>query len=346
MRQLYDQAYNVCERFIAANERYVHGATARAERRVSQLTLAVAVMLALTLMLGVTLLWSLFRRVLIPLRRLMADAAVFRSHATEAAASSDDELRLVAVYLQSLMSDVANTRAALETTRGRLMNAEKLASVGKLAASVAHEIRNPLTAIKMWLYSIEGAIAGDEGVRCKLQSISEEIVRLENVVRNFLEFSRPPALKLEPHSVSALIDKTIELIGRRISERGIRIVREDAPGLPQVTADADQLKQVFINVMDNSAEAIGQGGVIRLSTAAETDADGRRMVVVRIADDGPGMAEEVRCRIFEPFFTTKEDGTGLGLCIAARIMERHRGRIVLEPGTGQGTSFAIWIPAA
>ena len=345
LTDLHDEAYRLCEGFIGTNERYVEWAMARAEQRTWRATVLVAVMLALTFGLGAGLLWLLFQRMVIPLRRLMADATVYTSHAAEPAAGADDELRLIALYLQSLMSDVADTRAALKTTRGRLRNAEKLASVGKLAASVAHEMRNPLTAIKMWLYSIEGALAGEESVRATLQSISEEITRLENIVRNFLEFSRPPALKLRPHSVSGLIDKTLELVGPRLAEQGVRVVREEAAGLPRVLADADQLKQVLLNVMDNAAEAMGQGGTIRVSTAAEAEADGRPMVVLRVSDSGPGMPEEVRRRIFEPFFTTKEDGTGLGLCIAARIISRHRGRIVLEPASGQGTTFAIYIPA-
>ena len=244
------------------------------------------------------------------------------------------------------MSDVSSGRTVVEQTRRRLMSAEKLASVGKLAASVAHELRNPLTAIKMWLFSIQKTIGPNEELDRKFGTISEEIARMENVIRNFLEFSRPPALKLQPHDASVLLDSTMELIGHHIEGRNIRIIRQDTRPLPRVRADADQLKQVFINLLDNAAEVMADGGEIHLSAAVEGDADGRTMVVVRIRDTGPGMPDDVRQRVFEPFYTTKEEGTGLGLCIAARIMARHGGRLVLESSTPQGTEFSVRMPTA
>src|SRR5690606_21083806 len=158
------------------------------------------------------------------------------------------------------------------------------------------------------------------------RTISEEITRMENVIRNFLEFSRPPALKLQPHDASVLLDSTMELIGHHIDGRNIRIIRQDTHPLPRVRADADQFKQVFMNLLHNAAEVMAEGGEIHLSAAAEGNADGRTMVVVRVRDTGPGMPEDVQQRVFEPFYTTKEEGTGLGLCIAARIMARHGGR--------------------
>ena len=116
--------------------------------------------------------------------------------------------------------------------------------------------------------------------------------------------------------------------------------------MPPVLADASQLKQVLLNLLGNAADAMAGGGEIRIAATAEKDADGRPMVVVRICDSGPGMPPDVQCRIFEPFFTTKEKGTGLGLCIAAQIMARHDGRLVLESSSEKGTTFAVWMPIA
>jgi signal transduction histidine kinase len=123
-------------------------------------------------------------------------------------------------------------------------------------------------------------------------------------------------------------------------------VRKYSPELPPILGDGKQLKQVFINLLNNAAEVVPGGGEIRILAASACDRDTRGMVVVRIQDTGPGMPEEVQQRLFEPFFTTKESGTGLGLCIAAGIMTRHNGRLVLESSTAQGTTFAVWIPAA
>jgi signal transduction histidine kinase len=179
-----------------------------------------------------------------------------------------------------------------------------------------------------------------------LEMLLEEITRLDGIVRDFLDFSRPRALNVEPLQLASLLDETLELVGRRLEESQINVIRKYSADLPPIMGDGKQLKQVFINLLNNAAEVVPEGGEIRVLAASACDHDTRRMVVVRIQDTGPGMPEEVQKRLFEPFFTTKETGTGLGLCIAAGIMTRHNGRLVLESSTGQGTTFAIWIPAA
>ncbi len=346
VNRLYDQAYELCEAFIQANERFVDAATARAYRQIRQVTWIAGICVGLSVGLGGVLLWLFFYGVLFPLRRMIAEARRFAGQRPpDADGRPMDEPRAVGVYLRTLMDDVAGTRSTLEESRSRLASAEKLATVGKLAAGVAHEMRNPLTAVKMWLFSIRSSVAGDPDLDRKLDVISEEINRLETIIRNFLEFSRPPTLKLGPQDLWQLIDKTLELFRYRIEGLGIRLVCRPAGGLPLVMADAEQLRQVLVNLLDNAAEAAG-GGEIHVSACVQSDADGRRMVVVRVQDTGAGMSEEVRQRAFEPFFTTKDDGTGLGLCIAARIMARHDGRLLLESSTGEGTSFAVWIPTA
>jgi signal transduction histidine kinase len=343
---LYDEAYRACEDFIDANQQYVETTTAHTRRRANQVTWAVAICVGLTIGLGAALLWLFFDGVLFPLRRMVADARVFAGgNPAGSAETATDELRTVGLYLRALMSDVTDTRSTLEDSRTRLINAEKLASVGKLAASVAHEMRNPLTAVKMWLFSIRKTIGADAELDGKFEIISEEITRLEDIIRSFLEFSRPPALRRQPQQIALLIDKTLELFGHRLGEKQLRLLRDYADDLPQVMADPEQFKQVLINLLDNAAEATSEGGEIRVSTSAASDVDGRAMVVVRIRDTGPGMPPHVCQRIFEPFFTTKEDGTGLGLCIAAQIMAQHGGRLVLESSTEEGTVFAVWIPA-
>jgi signal transduction histidine kinase len=226
-----------------------------------------------------------------------------------------------------------------------LLTAEKLASVGKLAACVAHEVRNPLTAIKMWLFSLRKAVGNTPELEHRFDVIAEEITRLEGIIRSFLEFSRPPALKPRPERLSLLLDKTLELFLPRIEGREIHLSREEAADVPPVMADGEQLKQVWLNLLNNAAEAAGPGGTIHISASAASEADGRPMAVVRIRNTGTPMPDDVRQRIFEPFFSTKENGTGLGLCIAAHIMARHHGRLVLEDSTDQETSFAVWIPA-
>ena len=341
----YDRAYELCESFIKANERYVDKAAADARHQIRWVSFAVGVSVVLTILLGASLLWLFFQGVVLPLRVLASDTRGFSEGGPEGREPLPvDELRAVGVYLRNLMTDVVDAQTTLERSRRELKNAEKLASVGKLAASVAHEIRTPLTAIKMWLFSIEKEAGGSESLGRKFKIVSDEMRRLENIVRNFLEFSRTPELNLVAHSVSSVLDTVLELVEPRVVNRGIQLVREDAQALPSVLADQEQLRQVLLNLLNNAMEATGDGGQIRVITNQETLVSGKRMVVVRVSDTGPGIPDETARRIFEPFFSTKEDGTGLGLCIAARIMARHDGRLVLESSSPQGSTFAVQIP--
>jgi signal transduction histidine kinase len=319
----------------------------RIKARMRETTWVVGVSGALTLVLGGFLLWLFFYRVLFPLRGMVADAQLYRGAGQAAGKDSqEDELRMMGNHLRKLMSDVSDTRSRLQRSRDQLLAAEKLAAVGKLAASVAHEIRNPLTSMKMWLFSVRETVAGNVELERKLGIISEEMVRLESIVRDFLDFSRPRTLNCRPQEVGAVIDRTLELLGPRFQAEKVAAAYTPRPALPPVMVDAAQLMQVMLNLLGNAADAMAGGGEIRIAANAEKDADGRPMVVVRIGDTGPGMSQDVQCRIFEPFFTTKETGTGLGLCIAAQVMARHGGGLVLESSTEKGTTFAVWLPVA
>ncbi len=344
---LSDHVNDICEEFIEYIEQYIDTATARAETRTSRLVWIVGGFTGLTAISGCGLLWLFIFGVHAPLRKMIADARMFadagRSDPTK---PPDDELSAAGFYLRTLMSDVTNTRSALQRSRQKALNAEKLASVGKLAASVAHEIRNPLIAVKLWLTTIQKKRLTDMELCRDLEMVSEEIMRLDGIVRDFLEFSRPRAMNVEPLQLVPLLDETLELVGRRLDESRINLVRKYSAELPPIMGDGKQLKQVFINLLNNAADVMPEGGEIQVIADSARGSDSLPMVIVRVQDTGPGIPEEVQQRLFEPFFTTKESGTGLGLCIAAGIMTRHAGRLILESSTGQGTTFAVWIPAA
>lgn len=335
---------DLSDQLIGVNDSLLRAAIVRADWRIRVATWVVLASGALSLSLGGLLLWMLFYRVLFPLRGIVADVQVLRTDVGGQNQRADvDELHLMGDYLRNLMSD---TRTRLERSRDRLLAAEKLASVGRLAAGVAHEIRNPLTAIKMWLFSAQEAAQGDVELRRKLEIVSEEIGRLESIVRHFLEFSRPPAIDLRPQKPDEIVEQTLELLRPRLTEAKIEIDYAPHGPLPEVMADGGQLKQVLINLMENAIDAMPSGGTLRVAPVLERDAEGESAVVVRISDTGQGMAEEVRTHVFEPFFTTKDSGTGLGLCIAAQVMARHGGSLVLESSTEKGTTFAVWLRLA
>jgi signal transduction histidine kinase len=234
----FDQVYGLCEEFIGNNERYVRTVEEHVRAGIRKVTSLAILGMALTVGLGVALLVLFFVGVMLPLRRMRADAERFSASLRFAGERSGNaDLALIAEYLRSLMMDVEDTRTQLAQSRLRLDAAEKLASVGKLAASVAHEIRNPLTAIKMWLFAIERSVAGDAELERRLQLVSAEIARLERIIRSFLEFSRPAPPRLARHDVGRLIEKTMEFFGPRLEARQLRLVQSVPPGLPPVLAD-------------------------------------------------------------------------------------------------------------
>lgn len=342
---LHREAYLLCESYIRENEASVNRASENARRELRWVAATVGACAVITVLLSAALLRVFYVGVALPVRAMIDEAHSFLGgKPTRDRQRDSDELRAVGVYLRNLMSDVTDARTTLERSRQQLRNAEKLAAVGKLAASVAHEIRNPLTAIKMWLFSLQKAVGGNAELDSKFQIITEEIRRLEDIVRSLLEFSRPPEVRLSAVSLCQIVDATLKLMEPRFSEWEVIVERRELAGLPPVLADGEQLRQVLINVLNNALEAAGRGGRIEVSTASEVTGDGRPTAVVRIRDNGNGMPEDVAARVFEPFFSTKDQGVGLGLAIAARIMEQHHGRLALEATNSEGSTFAMYVP--
>ncbi len=343
---LHKEADRLSKKFHAANVRFINEMADQASRQIRHDTWLVGACVLLTLCAGTALFWQFAQGVLRPLRQMLAEARGFSPDWPDNSSTEEDDLEAVGAHLRLLMSGVADARTTLERNRIELRNAEKLASVGKLAASVAHEIRNPLTSIKMWLFWIRGEVMARPDVDDAFGVVEDELSRLEAVVRNFLEFSRPPEARLAPCEVGPLLDATLQLMEHRFQERKVQLHQQAAAALPPMMADAHQIKQVLINLLDNALDACPAGGQIALSAVVESDVGGAAMVVIRVCDSGGGIPPEAAARIFEPFFSTKDRGTGLGLCIAASIMARHRGRLVLESSSASGTCFAVWTPVA
>lgn len=347
LTDLYEEVHGQCDQFVWINERAINEQSADATREMRNLSILVATCVALTVVCGGSLGWQFFSGVVVPVRNMAAEARGFSSEVyIDTNEMPEDELSAVGHYLRALMSDVSEARSDLHRSRMQLISSEKLAAVGKIAASVAHEIRNPLTSMKMWLSSIRKSLGDNPDVVQKFTIVSEEINRLEDIVRNFLQFSRPPAPNLGVLNVSTVVDATLNLLRQTLETRKIRVVRLDGSTLLPVMADPDQLRQVLINLFNNSIDAMNNGGELQVTIECVPLFDGRPAVVVRVKDTGGGMPADVQARIFEPFFTTKDDGTGLGLSIGVRIMAQLNGRLVLDSSTSQGTTFSVWIPVA
>jgi signal transduction histidine kinase len=239
---------------------------------------------------------------------------------------------------------VDQTQSELQKSRESLLQAEKMALVGKLAAGMAHSIRNPFTSVKMRLFSLNRSLEFTDTQKEDFDVISQEIRHIDTIVQNFLEFSRPPKLKIQSISPSIVVDQAIVLLKHRLKSYDVEVTIERERNLPEIDADPEQLKEVLVNLVVNACEAMEKGGsiVIREQEAMTPSKD--RLSVIRVSDNGPGIPESMRDKVLQPFFTTKEEGTGLGLSIAVRILAEHHGRMDIESNQGGGTTFVITLP--
>ena len=254
-------------------------------------------------------------------------------------------LWLAVVVYQQL---IAPLQVRLVESQALLERQEKLASLGVLAAGVAHEIRNPLTAIKAWLFMRQRNLRPGTQEHGDTELIAREIDRLERIVKDFLLFARPSDPQLQLIAAEQPLREVREFLAPQLERSNIQLTLEQSP-TAWVKADSRQIKQVLINLVQNAADAIGQNGSVTLRARldrkrlADRDTD---VVILEVADSGRGIPSDVEKRLFDPFFTTKESGTGLGLPIAARIVEKHGGALQYQTQVNHGTTFGIVLPRA
>jgi signal transduction histidine kinase len=258
---------------------------------------------------------------------------------------------------------IAPLRAQLVESRAIIERQEKLASLGTLAAGVAHEIRNPLTAINVRLHSLKRTLVRGSSEHEDALVIDQEIQRLDRIVRNVLHFARPAEPRQITITAGSLFSRVQGLLGSQLEKVSIRLNLASSPpgtsGSPLwIRVDPQQIEQVLINLIQNAAESIGREGTITLRARSTlmplAGLPGRSVrakaghatpvVVLEVIDNGKGIPPKVQERLFDPFFTTKEAGTGLGLSIAARIVEKHGGALQYQTEIGRGTTFGIVLP--
>jgi signal transduction histidine kinase len=255
---------------------------------------------------------------------------------------------LVAVAVLVYRGLIAPLRTRLMESHGIIERQEKLSALGVMAAGVAHEIRNPLTAINVRLHSLKRSVRGNESAADDLAVIANEIDRLDQLVRNVLQFARPSDPQFTNVPADQLVMELAGLLRPPLEENGVQLATELHTS-DFVRVDAHQIKQVLINLVRNAEEAVGPGGTITLRTrVGDAPLRGRTVpaVLIEVADTGPGIPPEVQQRLFDPFFTTKEGGTGLGLATAARIVEKHEGALRYQTELNCGTTFSIVLAKA
>jgi signal transduction histidine kinase len=243
---------------------------------------------------------------------------------------------------------IAPLRVRLVESQAILERQEKLASLGMLAAGVAHEIRNPLTAIKTWLFIQQKHVQPGSAERAEADIITNEISRLERIVKDVLLLARPSEPVLAIVSAEKPLLQVQALLGPELEKSNIKLLVEDSNSAV-VRIDLQQIQQVLINLIQNAAESIVRDGTVTLRTRLAT----KRLpewpgeaVILEVADTGKGIPAPVEKRLFDPFFTTKDSGTGLGLSIAARIVQKHGGMLQYQTQLNRGTTFGIVLPRA
>jgi signal transduction histidine kinase len=241
--------------------------------------------------------------------------------------------------LELASAKLAKVNRELQDSFEQIKRADRLSAIGQLSASLAHEIRNPLASIDGAANLIESPQTSEEMRKDSLTIIRKEIQRLNRLLTNLLDFARPRRPDFQPVDPSRLIDSIINLAGHSAEQKGITL-RKDVPAeVPSIECDAEQMKQVILNLAINAVQSMAGPGEILLS-ARPSDSS----VMISVADQGPGVAEENLDRIFNPFFTTKEAGTGLGLSVVHQIVTQHGGVVNAERNPRGGMTFSLLIP--
>jgi two-component system NtrC family sensor kinase len=266
--------------------------------------------------------------------------------APEIVPSAKGEIGLLQNTFKEMVTAMGKRHAASEA---RIIQTQKEASVGRLAAGVAHEINNPLTGVLTYTHMLlrRKDLAGD--VRADLQIVVEATERVRKIVKGLLDFSRQTELDPEPSDINRLVAAAITLVENQALMKGVAVRFSPGESLPEITLDRSQIQGVIINLIINALDATEPGGHIRLFTAAATSGSGsgRKGVEITVADTGSGIPPENMDKLFDPFFTTKPvgQGTGLGLAVSLGIVQRHGGHIRVQSEAGKGSRFFIWLPA-
>jgi signal transduction histidine kinase len=287
----------------------------------------------------------LARRITKPLNRLVEGTVKISKgdFSQEIKIDTQDEIGDLAQSFNEMSHQLLLTREREEVANKKLIQAEKLASIGRISAGIAHEIRNPLTSVKLNIQRVnESENLG--GMDKEHLSISQEgIGHIENFIKEMLNFTRVSDLQLNNFSVEQIVAESIKMMRNTLKLRDVQIEKKIQEDLPQVFVDGDRIRQVLLNLFHNACEAMDEGGKITISLSVSGTSK-RKNVRILVSNEGPDIPKKDWENIFEPFYTTKSSGIGLGLANARKIVEQHKGTIRVLEVQGQGTCFEILIP--
>ncbi len=257
----------------------------------------------------------------------------------------------VALENASLYDELRALLREWDEAQVQLVHAEKMGALGRLAASITHEINNPLQAVISYLTLAQEELesAGDKARMTRyLNTVGSELERIAAIVRRMRDFYRPASEGFKTTDIHAVLESVLELTYKQLQHSKVNVVREWNQGLPLIQANPDHLKQVFLNLVLNAIDAMPGGGMLHIATSLDQiyidETTPRPAIQIAFSDTGEGMPPEVLACLFEPFSTTKEQGTGLGLSISYGIIKAHHGDIQVESHAGMGTTFTLLLP--
>jgi len=287
----------------------------------------------------------LARRITDPLNKLVEGTVQISrgDFSQQISIDSADEIGDLARSFNDMSRQLKRTRIKMEEANKKLVQAEKLASIGRISASIAHEIRNPLTSVKLNIQKISESTRLSELEQDHLSLSQRGIHQIENFVKEMLNFTRSAQLNVDFFQLEQILDESVKMIINRLEMKKIELSMDLPADLPAILVDGDRLRQVILNILSNGIDAVEEGGRINISAALVEENRERRLSIL-IEDDGRGISEADWENIFEPFFTKKASGIGLGLANARKIIEQHGGTLKIAPKHGKGAAFEILIP--
>ncbi|MCF8076949.1 MAG: MCP four helix bundle domain-containing protein [Desulfotignum sp.] len=338
-REHFAQILDLCEQFKTFHKNKISAAIETSREESNRLRYMALMAIIIVIILSLLINYIFARHILGPIRKIAEEAyhqGDFPRHANEVAA--------LELSVHGLIKNTEQVHQDLKKSQETLLQSEKMALLGKLAAGTAHSIRNPLTSVKMRLFSLNRSCEFTDAQQEDFNVISGEIQQINKIVDNFLEFSRPPRLKTRNMSPSLIVDSALNLLEQRLQSYRVSIKLVRSVPLSQTRIDPEQLKEVIVNIIINACEAIKHDGRIIISEEERFVHPLEKVAIIRIMDDGPGIPDTIQSEIFNPFFTTKDHGTGLGLSISYNIIAGHGGWLDVSSREGQGAAFVITLP--
>lgn len=330
-----------CDELVTLKKQDILTVLQWSEQESKYFSIMVVASIFFVISLGSGLVWMLVKNVFLPLRKIAGEVHNFSSKGTEEGLpvpTRYDDLETLVSGLRMFMTEVTETRSDLEQSRYELRQSARLAAIGHTVSQVAHEIKNRLIVLGGFAKSIERKAGEVDVVQKRSAVIYQEVTKLEHLLKEITEFSKPIQLETEICSLNTLLDEVMTKL-TDVTNHNIQFKVSLTKNLSPVRIDIERMEQVIINLVKNGIEAMGGQGNLYISTSQDN-----KEVSLAIRDEGPGMSEEVLARVFEPFYTTKKDGTGLGLAISQKIIIDHGGTLHCDSLPEKGTIFTISLP--